>query len=125
METTKVLIADDDEMIRNLYSTAFTKEGVQVITAENGLECVELALEHHPDAILTDIMMPKLSGHDAIEMIRRDDWGKNAKVVYLTNLSDAENVVYAVEKGTEKYIVKANTDVKEVINIVRAAMHAE
>lgn len=121
---TTVLLADDDANIRDMYSTAFTAAGINVITAVDGTECVELALKHHPDAILVDILMPKMDGHTAVSKIRLDDWGKTARVVYLTNLSDAENVVTAVKQGTEKYIVKANTSLKEVVNQVRMAMHS-
>lgn len=121
---TTVLLADDDANIRDVYSTAFTTAGINVLTAVDGQECVELALKHHPDAILVDILMPGMDGHTAVSKIRLDDWGKTARVVYLTNLSDAENVVTAVKQGTEKYIVKANTSLKEVVNQVRMAMHS-
>ena len=124
MTDSTVLIADDDEVIREMYQVAFTAAGINVITAANGNECVELALKHHPNAILVDIMMPVLNGHEAVDKIRLDKWGKKAKIIYLTNMSDAENVVHAVENGTEKYIVKANASPKEVINQVRMAMHA-
>jgi CheY-like chemotaxis protein len=123
MSNATVLIADDDEVIREMYSTAFTVAGINVLCAVNGKECVDLALKHHPEAILVDIMMPIMGGHEAVEKIRLDPWGKTAKIVYLTNMSDAENVVHAVQQGTEKYIVKANTSVKEVLNQVRIAMN--
>lgn len=124
MTKTVVLIVEDDEDILELYSTAFTQVGITVLKAKNGLEGVKLALEHHPDAILMDIMMPIMNGHDAIEKIRLDTWGRNAKVIYLTNMSDAENVFLAVEQGSEEYIIKANTPVKEVVNQTRMAMRA-
>ncbi len=124
MEKPTVLIAEDDKNIRELYRDAFTFAGVNVLTAENGTEAVELALKHHPNAILLDIMMPEMDGHEAMNAIRKDPWGKEAVVVYLTNMSDAENVVHAVELGTEEYIIKAHTDPKEVVNQVRMAMRA-
>lgn len=122
MTKPSILIADDDTNIREMYSIAFTQAGITVIQAANGQECVDLALKHHPEAILVDIMMPILNGHEAIAKIRLDSWGAKANVVYLTNMSDAENVFHAVEHGTDSYIVKANTSVKEVVNKVRLAM---
>lgn len=124
MQSGTVLIVDDDAILRELYKTAFTSAGVSVLTASSGAEGAELALAHHPDAILMDILMPEMNGHEAVSRIRRDDWGKTAKIIYLTNLSDAENVVNAVEHGSDAYIVKANTDVKEVVNITRTTMYA-
>lgn len=125
MHTPTVLIVEDDENIRHMYTDAFEMAGMNVLTATNGEEGVTAALAHHPDVILMDIMMPVMNGHDAMEQIRLDSWGKNAKVVYLTNFSDAENVVLAVEHGSEEYIVKSHTEVKEVVNKVRTVMHAQ
>ena len=124
MNNATVLIADDDENIREMYSDAFSAAGINVLKAADGNECVNLALKHHPDAILVDIMMPNTNGHEAVQKIRQDSWGKNAIIVFLTNMSDAENVVHAVRQGSDEYIVKANTSVKEVINQVRMAMRA-
>lgn len=124
MSKTTVLIVEDDSNIRELYRDAFELAGIDVLTAENGKVGMELALKHHPNAILMDIMMPEMNGHEAVSAIRKDSWGKDAVIVYLTNMSDAENVVHAVELGTDEYIIKAHTDVKEVVNMVRMAMRA-
>lgn len=124
MSRPHVLIADDEEYIRDVYTRAFADAGMMVHTAQNGQECVDLALQHHPDLILIDINMPDMDGHQAISHIRSDDWGKNANVIYLTNFSDPEHVVSAVEHDSHRFIVKANTTVKEVVNQARLAMHA-
>lgn len=124
MKERHILVVDDDTSIRELYKTALEVAGLAVRTADDGAKAVTMALEHHPTVILMDIMMPKMSGHEAARKIRLDNWGRNAKIIFLTNFSDAENVVYAVEEGSDDYIVKANTDVKDVVNIVRSAMHA-
>lgn len=124
MKKPTVLIVEDDTLIRKLYADAFELAGLSVLQAENGEAGVTLALEHHPDAILMDILMPVMGGHEAVNKIRRDAWGKNAKIIFLTNMSDAENVVHAVEQGSEEYIIKANATVKEVVNQTRMAMRA-
>jgi DNA-binding response OmpR family regulator len=124
MEKPTVLIVEDDTLIRKLYADAFELAGVNVITAENGEEGVQSALEHHPNAILMDIMMPGMNGHEAVSKIRKDSWGKTASIIFLTNMSDAENVVHAVAEGSDEYIIKANATVKEVVNKTRMAMRA-
>ncbi len=124
MSIPTVLIVDDDENIRQLYSDAFTNAKINVLTASNGAEGVSLALQHHPNAILMDVMMPVMDGHVAMSTIRKDTWGKTATVVFLTNMSDAENVIHAVEEGSSEYIIKANLTPREVVNHVRMAMHA-
>lgn len=124
MSNVTVLIVEDDESLRELYADAFSLAGIQVLTAEDGAKGVSLALKHHPDAILMDIMMPVMDGHTAVTKIREDVWGKNAVIIFLTNMSDAENVVHAVEKGSSEYIIKSNVPPKEIVNQVRMAMRA-
>jgi len=124
MTKATALIVEDDKNIRDLYGDAFAIAGIQVLKATNGSEGVDLALAHHPDVILMDIMMPVMDGHTAVSKIRRDPWGKSAKVIFLTNMSDAEDVVHAVEEGSDEYIIKANASVKEVVNQTRMTMRA-
>lgn len=124
MVKTTVLIVEDDDSIRELYADAFSNAKIDVLKASNGEEGVALALQHHPDAILMDIMMPIMGGHAAVNKIRKDPWGKTAKVIYLTNMNDAENVVHAVERGSDEYIIKANLSPKEVVNHTRMVMRA-
>ncbi len=126
MEQAPILVVDDDEHIRTLYENALTSAGLSVITAQNAREGLEMALAHHPSVVLLDIVMPPGDdGHSVVEKLRLDSWGKHARVIYLTNLSDPVDVSKAISLKSEDYIVKANTDVKEVVNLVRIAMHKE
>ena len=123
-ETKQVLLVEDDETIRELFATALTNEGIDVITAKDGAEGVQAALAHKPAVILFDINMPVMNGHEAAEKIRLDSWGKSVPIVFLTNQSDATNVAHAHMINPDDYIVKANIPLKEVINKVRMAMHS-
>lgn len=121
-ESKKVLLVDDDDFIREMYTTALESAGIEVITAKNGKDGADLAIKHHPSVILLDIEMPIMNGHEAAEKIRLDGWGKTARILFLTNHSDPTNVVTAVSQKPEDFIVKANISVKEVVNQVRIAM---
>ena len=124
MKQGTVLVVEDDTNIRDLYAAAFAAAHLAVETADSGEEGVKKALTLHPDVILMDILMPPgMTGHEAVSKIREDAWGKHAKVIYLTNLSDAENITHAVERKSDEYIIKSNTDVKEVVNKARAVMY--
>lgn len=118
-----VLIVEDDADLRDALTTALENESYTVITAHDGIEGYKVALKEHPDVILLDILMPNMNGHEALERIRNDPWGKDAKVIFLTSFSDAENVVYAVDKGSEKYIVKSQVSLKEIITKVKQTIH--
>jgi DNA-binding response OmpR family regulator len=124
MSKPTVLVVEDDQALRELYAEALTQAGITVLTTGVGAEGVRLACTHRPDAILMDIVLPGMTGHEAVRKIREDAWGKHATIIYLTNLSDPENVVHAVEKDASEYIVKANTTPKEVVTKVRMAMRA-
>jgi len=120
MKRQSVLIVEDDSAIRELYQTALTEAGLEVQVAQTGAAGVETALSFHPNVILMDIMLPDMNGHKAVEKIRLDNWGRTAKIIFLTNRSDAEDVVQAVALGSDEYIIKAHTTPKELVNQVRA-----
>ncbi len=122
--STSVLIVDDDPNIRDMYATAFELAEHTVFTATNAEEGVLLALREQPNIILMDITMPGMSGHDAVAKIRADAWGKTAKIMYLTNLSDAGNLMTAVEQKSDEYIVKSNLDPKDVVAKAEQLMYS-
>ena len=119
MDKKIVLVVEDDRNIRDLYVSALEMEDLEVHGAENGVEGVTLALALHPDLILMDIVMPNMDGHSAVEEIRKDDWGKDAHILYLTNKNDADNLVKATELGTDEYVLKINTPIKELVQKVK------
>jgi two-component system, OmpR family, alkaline phosphatase synthesis response regulator PhoP len=114
-----LLIVDDESIVRKALSSQFDSGEVEVITANDGEAGLEAALEHHPDLILLDLVMPKMDGMTMLTKLREDDWGKKAEVIILTNLSDAERVSEAVDKGTYEYLVKVDWNVTDVVNRVK------
>jgi CheY-like chemotaxis protein len=118
-----VLLVEDDKALRELYAMALVKAGFDILMAENGKSGVAIALEHRPNLILLDIDMPIMNGHQAAERIRQDSWGKDARIIFLTNHSDAQNVAHAIMQKPEDYIVKANVPIKDMINQVRIAVY--
>lgn len=121
METIKVLTCEDNQDLREALTTALKDAGFEVLSASDGMEAVEMTLKHHPDVILMDILMPKMDGHEAVNKIRQDIWGKNAKIIFLTSLSDPENVVKAVEAKGDEYIIKPHASLQEIISKIRLA----
>jgi DNA-binding response OmpR family regulator len=119
-----VLLVEDEQTLRELYGMAFIKAGLNIIMAENGEQGSRFALQHHPDVILLDIDMPLMNGHQAAEKIRLDDWGKTARILFLTNHSDPQTVAHASMTKPEEYIVKAHTPIHDVVNQVRTAAYA-
>ena len=83
----KVLIADDDRMVRALLHEMLTDMGHTVVEAENGQEAVELCTREAPDVVILDFLMPKLSGLDALQQIRAQ--GLTMPALLLTAISDS------------------------------------
>ena len=86
----KIAIIEDDQAISQMYRMKFESEGYQVETAENGKIGLELVEKMKPDIILLDIMMPEMTGDEMLKKLRDEPWGKNIKVLVLTNIGEQE-----------------------------------
>ena len=120
MENKKtILVVEDEISLLNALRDKLTREHFAVLEAKNGEEGLEVALREHPDLILLDIVMPKMDGMTVLRKLREDLWGKSAKVIILTNLSDKEKMAEALEQKLHKYLVKSDWKIEEVVAKVR------
>lgn len=117
-----LLVVDDEKTVQKAIALQFDQAEVEVIIANNGEEGLQLALEHHPDLILLDLVMPKMDGMTMLGKLREDERGKLVEVIILTNLSDTDEVAQAIERGTFEYLVKVNWNVTDVVNKVKAKL---
>ncbi len=115
----KILIVDDEALILRTLSDSFKKEGFSVLEANNGKSGLEKALEHKPNLILLDIVMPEMDGMSMLKKLREDEWGKKVPVIILTNLSDSEKVAEAIKSKVYDFLVKADWQIDDVIKKVR------
>lgn len=119
-ETKKtILIVEDETSLRNALRDKLAREGFAVLEAKNGEEGLEVALREHPDLILLDIIMPVMDGMTMLARLREDAWGKEAKVIILTNLSESEKVSAAMAAGMFDYLVKSDWKIEDVVAKVR------
>lgn len=110
-----ILVVEDENNLRNVLRDKFDQENFIVLEAKNGKEGLEMALKEHPHMILLDIVMPKMDGMTMLEKLREDKWGQYAKVIILTNLSDAENTLKAIKHGSFDYLVKSDWKLADVV----------
>ncbi|MBU5265378.1 response regulator transcription factor [Virgibacillus proomii] len=115
---TKVLVVDDEERIRRLIRMYIEREGFIVEEAENGTEALQLALDHHYDVILLDIMMPEMDGVEVCQELRKE---KDTPVIMLTAKGEEANRVQGFEIGADDYIVKPFSP-REVVLRVKALL---
>jgi two-component system response regulator VanR len=116
----KIAIIEDDQAISQMYRIKFESEGYSVETAENGKLGLELTEKMKPDIILLDLMMPEMTGDQMLAELRKTDWGKNIKVVILTNVGEQEIPPEVKKLGVEAVILKADMTPKQVAELVKS-----
>ena len=115
----KILVVEDDRVLRRVIADHLKFEGFSVIEAEDGETGLATALSEHPDVSLLDVVMPKMDGMALLKELREDEWGKQAKVILLTNLNDSEMVSRAMQRGVTDYLVKADWDIQSIVEKVK------
>ena len=115
----KIAIIEDDSAISMMYRIKFEAEGYVVETAENGKLGLELIKEMKPDIILLDLMMPEMNGDEMLKKLRETDWGKDIKVIILTNMGESEAPESIKALNIEAFILKANMTPRQVAELVK------
>jgi DNA-binding response OmpR family regulator len=118
----KIAIVEDDQAISQMYRFKFEAEGFDAQTAENGKLGLELIQDMKPDIILLDLMMPEMTGDEVLEKLRASDWGKNIKVIILTNMGEQEIPPKVKELGVSGIVLKANMTPRQVADLVKKTL---
>lgn len=117
----KILLVEDDEGLAQVYITRLDAEGFEVRRVPNGEDALAAAMEFKPDLILLDVMMPKVSGFDVLDILRNTPETTNIKIVMLTALSQEADRQKATEMGVDDYLVKSQVVIADVVE--RIKMH--
>lgn len=120
----KVAIVEDDQAISAMYRIKFESEGFEVETAANGKLGLKLIEHMKPDIILLDLMMPEMNGAEMLEKLRSFPWGKDIKVIVLTNSGEEQAPPKLKELGIHRYIVKAEMTPRQVAEMVKLELAA-
>jgi DNA-binding response OmpR family regulator len=115
----KIAIIEDDAAISQMYRIKFESQGYKVETAENGVLGLALAENMKPDMILLDLMMPEMNGSDMLQKMRATDWGKDIKVIILTNMGEQEAPDILKTLGVSAFVVKADMTPRQVADLVK------
>lgn len=115
----KIAIIEDDQAISQMYRFKFEAEGFVVQTADNGVLGLQLAESMQPDIILLDLMMPQMTGDQMLQEMRATDWGKDIRVIILTNMGEQEVPPIVKELGVTDVILKADMTPRQVADIVK------
>lgn len=118
----KVLLVEDDFSLRDIYSARFQAEGFEVVTASDGEEALASAMREHPDLIVLDVMMPKISGFDVLDILRSTPETKETKVIMMTALSQETDRQRGESLGVDKYLVKSQVTLEDVVTSVKQVL---
>ena len=101
----KVMIVEDDASLREIYGIRIAAEGYTVVSAGDGEEALAVAVREKPDLVLSDVMMPKISGFDMLDILRSTPETHDIKVVMMTALSSEDQRVRGENLGADRYLL--------------------
>lgn len=115
----KILMVEDDEELAQVYKVRFEAEGFTVEWAANGEQALAKAVEMKPDLIILDVMMPRVSGFDVLDILRNTPQTAHVKVIIMSALSSDKDVARAKSLGVDDYIIKSQVAMADVIHLVK------
>jgi DNA-binding response OmpR family regulator len=114
-----ILIVEDDENLANVYETRLQAEGFNTKRVPNGEDAIAAATLAKPDLILLDVMMPKVSGFDVLDILRNTPETANAKIIMLTALSQDSDKERARSLGVNDYLIKSQVVIADVVDRIK------
>lgn len=117
-----ILVVEDETVVRQTLMDNLVSDGFNVLQAKDGVEGLKAALDHHPDLILLDILMPRMDGLTMMQKLRGHDvWGEKVPIIILTNLSpDEEKIMKRIIEDEPAYcLAKTDWKISDVIEKIR------
>lgn len=118
----KIMVVEDDAALREIYSVRIAAEGYEVVSAGDGEEALAVAVREKPILILSDVMMPKISGFDMLDILRSTPETAGIKVVMMTALSADDQRERGERLGADRYLVKSQVGIEDVINVIHEVL---
>jgi DNA-binding response OmpR family regulator len=115
----RILLVEDDTSLAEIYKLRLETEGFEVNHCADGEQALSTAVQFHPDLVLLDIMMPKISGFDVLDILRQTPETANAKIIVLTALSRPDDQTKAKSLGADDFMVKSQIVISDIIDRIR------
>ena len=114
----KIVIVEDNASLADIYKTRLELLGYVCFVAYEGLEALSLIEKERPSLVLLDLMLPKLAGDQILKVMRSTEWGKNIKVLVISNLNEVDAPAGLRDQGIAGYAVKANLSDDQIDQLV-------
>ena len=121
----KVMLVEDDNNLREIYEARLQAEGYTIVTAHDGEEALVVAKAEQPDLIISDVMMPKISGFEMLDILRNTDGMKDVKVIMLTALGQSDDQQRADRLGADSYLVKSQVTLEDIVKVAARLLGTE
>lgn len=119
---TKILLVEDDKSLREIYGVRLLAEGYDIISAGDGEEALAMAIKDRPALIVSDVMMPKISGFDMLDILRSTTETRDIKVIMMTALSSEDQRKRGEDLGADRYLVKSQVGIEDVVRTVHEVL---
>ncbi len=119
---TKILLVEDDKSLREIYGVRLLAEGYDIVSAGDGEEALAMAIKEKPTLIISDVMMPKISGFDMLDILRSTTETRDIKVIMMTALSSDDQRSRGEQLGADKYLVKSQVGIEDVVRTVHEVL---
>lgn len=119
---TKILLVEDDKSLREIYGVRLLAEGYDIVSAGDGEEALAMAIKDRPSLIVSDVMMPKISGFDMLDILRSTTETKDIKVIMMTALSSEDQRERGQQLGADRYLVKSQVGIEDVVRSVHEVL---
>ena len=119
---TKIMLVEDDKSLREIYGVRLLAEGYDIVSAGDGEEALAMAIKERPQLIVSDVMMPKISGFDMLDILRSTTETKNIKVIMMTALSSEDQRQRGETLGADRYLVKSQVGIEDVVRVVHEVL---
>ena len=119
---TKILLVEDDKSLREIYGVRLLAEGYDIVSAGDGEEALAMAIKERPQLIVSDVMMPKISGFDMLDILRSTTETKDIKVIMMTALSSEDQRQRGEQLGADRYLVKSQVGIEDVVRTVHEVL---
>ena len=121
----RILLVEDDDALANVYVTRLQAEGFDIRRVADGEEALASALNYHPDLVLLDVMMPKVSGFDVLDILRNTPETAKLKIIMITALSQDSDKQRAESLGVDDYLVKSQVVIADVVERIRHHLESQ
>jgi two-component system alkaline phosphatase synthesis response regulator PhoP len=115
----KILLVEDDELLRKIITQKLEEEGYEVKSVVDGLAGLKAVREDNPDLVLLDIILPAMDGFEVLEQIKKDEAIKKTPVIILSNLWQKEDIDKGMKLGAADYLIKINFASKEILEKIK------